>query len=164
MKTFLLSLGAAALLTLPAAGQLATTATAQPMTAAPARPAVALTPDEQLFTTLLNQVGAAIEKGDMVALGKFMAPEYVHYNPNNGSGARAEDLAYIGTWGKTGVKVLGPVRVNRYGNTAVTVATSVFSGNDGGKPSSRAIQMMIVWVLRAGNWQMAVVQSKEVPA
>ena len=164
MKTFLLSLGAAALLTLPAAGQLATTAAAQPVATSPSRPAAALSADEQLFTKLLNQVGAAVEAHDMAALGKFMAPEYVHYNPNNSSGGRAEELTEIGTWGKTGVKILGPVKVNRYGSTAVTVATSVFSGNDGGKPSSRTIQMMMVWVLRGGNWQMAVVQSKEVPA
>lgn len=92
----------------------------------------------------------------MAALGKLMAPEYVHYNPNNNSGARAEELAEIGTWGKNGVKIFSPVRVNRYGSAAVTVATAVFSGNDEGKLSSRTIQMMMVWVLRGGSWQMAV--------
>ena len=165
MKIYLLSLLALALLALPAAGQLTTVAAARPgPAAAPARPAAALSADEQLFTGLIGQVSTAVEKHDMAALGKFMAPEYVHYNPNNGSGARAEELAFIGTWGKTGVKLIGPVKVNRYGSTAVTVSTSVFTGRDEGKDFSNTVQMMIVWVLRDGAWQMAVVQSKALPA
>ena len=165
MKTYLLLLGAAALLALPAAGQSASMATARPVSAAAAaRPAAALSVDEQLFTGLIGQVGAAVEKHDMAALGKFMAPEYMHHNPNNGSSARAEELAYIGTWGKTGVKLIGPVRVNRYGSTAVTVSSSVFTGRDEGKDFSNTVQMMIVWVLRGGAWQMAVMQSKVMPA
>ena len=165
MKTYLLSLLALALLALPAAGQSTTVAAARPgPAAAPARPAAALSADEQLFTGLIGQVSTAVEKHDMAALGKFMAPEYVHYNPNNGSGARAEELAYIGTWGQTGVKLIGPVKVNRYGSTAVTVSTLVFTGRDQGKESSSTVQMMIAWVLRGGAWQMAVVQSKALPA
>ena len=170
MKTYLLLLGAAALLALPAAGQSTSMAAARPVSAAaparpaPARPAAALSADEQLFTGLIGQVSTAVEKHDMSALGKLMAPEYMHYNPNNGSGARAEELAFIGTWGKTGVKLIGPVRVNRYGSTAVTVSSSVFTGRDEGKDFSNTVQMMIVWVLRGGAWQMAVVQSKALPA
>ena len=164
MKTFLLSLGAAALLTLPAAGQLATTAAAPPATKASVRAATTLTSDEQLFTKLVEQVGAAIEKGDMTALGKYMAPEYVHYTPDNTSGGRAEGLAYVATWTDATVKLRSPVKVNRYGNTAVTVATTTFSGKVGGESFTNTIQMMIAWVLRNGQWQMAVVQSKQVPA
>ena len=162
MKTFLpLPLTALVLLTFPAAGQ----STASAAASAPsARPAASLSADEQLFTGLIGQVSTAVEKHDMAALGKFMAPEYVHYNPDNGSGARAEELAYIGTWGQTGVKLISPVKVNRYGSTAVTVSTSVFTGRDEGKESSSTVQMMIVWVLRGGAWQMAVVQSKALPA
>ena len=165
MKTYLLSLLALALLALPAAGQSTTVAAARPgPAAAPARPAAALSADEKLFTGLIGQVSTAVEKHDMAALGKFMAPEYVHYNPDNGSGARAEELAYISTWGQTGVKLIGPVKVNRSGSTAVTVSTLVFTGRDQGKESSSTVQMMIAWVLRGGVWQMAVVQSKAVPA
>ena len=162
MKTFLpLPLTALVLLTFPAAGQ----STASAAASAPsARPAASLSADEQLFTGLIGQVSTAVEKHDMAALGKFMAPEYVHHNPNNGSGARAEELAYIGTWGQTGVKLISPVKVNRYGSTAVTVSTLVFTGRDEGKESSSTVQMMIVWVLRGGAWQMAVVQSKALPA
>lgn len=162
MKTFLLSLGAAALFTLPAAGQLATTATAQPAASAPARRA--LTSDEQLFSTLVEQVGAALEKSDMTALGKYMAPEYVHYTPDNTSGGRTEELAHLSTWTGMSVKLRSPVKVNRYGNTAITVSTSTFSGTAEGHPFTSTIQMMIAWVLRNGQWQMAVVQSKPVPA
>lgn len=165
MKTYFLLLGAAALLALPAAGQSTSMAAARPVSAAAAaRPAAALSADEQLFTGLIGQVSTAVEKHDMAALGKFMAPEYVHYTPNNGSSARAEELAYIGTWGQTGVKLIGPVRVNRYGSTAVTVSSLVFTGRDQGKDFSNTVQTMIVWVLRGGAWQMAVMQSKVVPA
>lgn len=159
MQALLISLCATLSLALPVASQVATTTT---RSAAAARRA--LTPDEQLFTTLIGQVGAAIEKGDMAALGQYMAPEYIHYNPNNGSGNRTEELAYLAKWQTTTVKTTSPVKVNRYGDTAVTVATTVFSGQEGGKAFKSNIQMMIVWVLRDGHWQMAVVQSKLVPA
>ena len=163
MKTLLLSFCAAALLALPAAAQVATTAAAtRPAAGAAASPA--LTPDEQLFTALVGQVGTAIEKRDMTALGKYMAPEYVHYSPDNSSGHRTEELAYLGTWTGTSVKLRSPVKVNRYGNTAISVSTSTFSGTVEGKPFTSTIQTMIAWVLRDGQWQMAVVQSKPVPA
>jgi len=164
MKIFWLSLGALALLSWPAAGQLASTAAARPMAAAPTRPATALTADEQLFTTLIGQVSAALEKSDMSALGKYMAPEYVHYTPDNTSGGRTEELAHLGTWTGMSVKLRGPVKVNRYGNTAITVSTSTFSGTAEGHPFTSTIQMMTAWVLREGKWQMVVVQSKPVPA
>jgi hypothetical protein len=160
MKTFLLTLGAVALLTAPAAAQLATTQRATPAATTTSAP----TADEQLFTGLIQQLGVAIEKHDMTALGQLMAPEYVHYTPDNGSAARAEELAYVGTWANPTVKLKSPVKVKRYGNTAITVATSTFNGTENGKEFSSTIQMMIAWVLRDGRWQMAVVQSKPMPA
>ena len=160
MKTFAAALCVLPFLTFATAGQRAATSLPRPAALATPR---ALTPDEQLFTGLIEQLGAAVEQHNMVALGKFMAPEYVHYNPDNGSGTRAEELAFIGTWGKTRAQLVGPVRVNRYGNTAVTVSSTTwtFSGAGGAPGSVTTTQMMIVWVLRAGTWQMAVVQSKK---
>ncbi|AMR27118.1 hypothetical protein A0257_08345 [Hymenobacter psoromatis] len=163
MKTNLALFGAAALLTLSAATQPAGATPPQRPTPTPAA-SRALNPDEQLFTTLIGRVSTAIEKQDMAAFGKFLAPEYVHYNPGNGSGNRAEELAYVGSWTKTTIQPKGPVKVNRYGNTAITVSTSTFSGVADGKDFNTALQMMIAWVLRDGQWQMAVVQSKLMPA
>ncbi|TDN35786.1 nuclear transport factor 2 family protein [Hymenobacter sp. UV11] len=159
MKTYLALFGVAALFTLPIE-PLAATERPTPT------PAVsrALTPDEQLFTSLIEQVGTAIEKHDMTALGKYMASEYVHYSPDNGHASRAEELAYLAKWPTTTVKIVSPVKVNRYSNTAITVATTTFSGIEDGKAFSNTIQMMIAWVLRDGQWQMAVVQSKRMPA
>ncbi|MDJ0365588.1 nuclear transport factor 2 family protein [Hymenobacter sp. H14-R3] len=159
MKAFLLTFSALALLTTPAAAQLATTAK-RPAVVASSTP----TADEQLFTGLVEQLGTAIQKHDMAAMAGYMAPEYVHYNPSNSSGNRTEELAYLDKWGPTTVKLVGPVKVNRYGNAAVTVSTSNFSGVENGKAFSNTMQMMIAWVLRDGKWQMAVVQSKMLPA
>ncbi len=159
MKTYLALCSAAALLTLSAAARPAGTTLPPTPAAAASR---ALTPDEQLFTSLLEQVGAALSKGDMTAFGKYMAPDYVHFNPSGGSGGRAEELAYLGSWKETSMKLASPVKVMRQGNMAVTVATSTFSGVVEGKPFQNNIQMMIAWVLRDGQWQMAVVHSKEV--
>ena len=159
MKKLLFSLGTLVLLGLPTAAPLA----AATCLAAPTAPR-ALTPDEQLFTGLVEQVGAAISKGDMTALGKYMAPEYVHYTPDNSTGNRTQDLAYVGTWSATTVQLTSPVKVTRTGDMAVTVATQVFSGQFKGKPFKNTIQMMIAWVQHDGNWQMAVVQSKVLPA
>ncbi|MGI4832375.1 MAG: nuclear transport factor 2 family protein [Janthinobacterium lividum] len=159
MKTFLLTLSSLGLLTFSAAGQLATTA--QPAATTPA--SHALTTDEQLFTGLVEQLSAAISKGDMAALGRYMAPDYVHYTPDNSTGNRAADLAYVGSWSNAEVKLMSPIRVARRGDMAVTVATSTFSGVVDGQPFKSNIQMMIAWVLREGHWQMAVVQSKAMP-
>jgi ketosteroid isomerase-like protein len=160
MKKILLSLGTLALFALSMAAPLAAaTGHSASVAVAPT-----LTPDEQLFTGLIEQVGAAIGKGDMTALGKYMAPDYVHYTPDNSTGTRAQDLAYVGTWSATTVKLAGPVKVTRKGDMAVTVATSVYTGQFKGKPFKNTIQMMIAWVLRDGKWQMAVVQSKVMPA
>jgi ketosteroid isomerase-like protein len=164
MKTFLLSFGAAALLTLPAAGQSPSTTAARPASAASARPAAPLSADEQVLTRRLDEMGTAIEKHDMQAMAQLMAPEYVHHNPNNKSIARAEELAFLDTWGPTRVKRLAPVQVNRYGNTAVTVASFAFSSSFEGKTNDMTLQTMMVWVLRNGVWQIAVAQSKVLPA
>ena len=160
MKKNLFALGTLALLTLPGTRQLA--ATTRPAPASTARPA--LTADEQLFTGLIGQVSAAIEKRDMKALGQLMAPEYIHYSPDNGSGGRTEELAYVGQWVGTTVKQITPLKVTRRGDMAVTVATSTFSGEMEGKPFNSSVNMMIAWVLKDGHWQMAVVHSKVVPA
>lgn len=160
MKTLFAVLCALPVLTFTTAGQLAATVPGRPAALAATR---ALTPDEQLFAGLVEQVGAAISKGDMTALGKYMAPDYVHYTPDNTSGNRAQDLAYVGSWSATTVKLVSPVKVTRRGDMAVTVATSTFSGQFEGKPFKNTIQMMIAWVLRDGHWQMAVVQSKVIP-
>lgn len=163
MKNLLLFCGAAALLTLSASQPAAGVIKPKHPTPAPAA-SRALTPDEQLFTTLIGQVSTAVEKGDMAALGQYMTPDYVHYNPNGGSGTKAEELAYLGSWKDTSVKLVSPVKVMRQGNMAVTVTTSTFSGVAEGKPFKSNIQMMTAWMLRDGKWQMAVVQSKMMPA
>ena len=159
MKNLLLFCGAAALLTLSASQPAASAAEPRRPTPTPAA-SRALTPDEQLFTTLIGQVSTAVEKGDMAALGQYMTPDYVHYNPNGGSGTKTEELAYLSSWKDTSVKLVSPVKVVRQGNMAVTVTTSTFSGVVESKPFKNNIQMMTAWVLRDGQWQMAVVQSK----
>ena len=92
MKSFALFLSAASLLAFSAAGQVA--ARSKPAAAATHAPS----PDEQLFTSLVQGMGGAIEKHDMTALGTLMAPDYVHYNPSNSSADRTEELAYLATW------------------------------------------------------------------
>lgn len=158
MKAFVIALCALPVLAFATAHPLAATPTPVAPTATRA-----LTPDEQLFTGLIEQVGAAISKGDMTALGKYMAPDYIHYTPDNKTGTRAQDLAYVATWSSTTVKLTSPVKVTRKGDMAVTVTTSVYAGQFEGKPFKNTIQMMIAWVLRDGHWQMAVVQSKVLP-
>lgn len=152
MKKVLFALGTLALLTLPGT---------QPLAAATRR---ALTPDKQLFTGLLGQVSAAIAQNDMKALGKLMTSDYIHYAPDNSSGGRTEELAYVGKWVGTKVQPVGPLKVVRHGDMAVTVGTSTFSGHFEGKPFNNTVNMMIAWVLKDGKWQMAVVHSKVVKA
>ena len=60
---------------------------------------------------------------------------------------------------------ISPVTVNVYGPTAVTVAEVQFSGlGQAGKAFTSTLQMLAVWVQRDGRWQVAVLQSKGLPA
>jgi hypothetical protein len=124
MKAFFFALSSLGLLTFATASPLAPAA---PPTATAAATRI-LPPDEQLFTGLVEQVNAAISKGDMTALGRLMAPDYVHYTPDNQTATRAADLSYVGSWKNTSVKLVSPVKVTHRGDMAVTVATSTFSG------------------------------------
>ncbi len=163
MKTYLALFCATALVTSSAIGQLAA-ATKHPTPTPVAKARPALSPDEQLFTGLTEQLAAAIGKSDMKAMGQMMTPDYIHYTPDNHTAGRAEELAYVGKWVGTTVKLVTPLKVTRRGDMAVTVATSTFSGEFEGKPFKNSVNMMIAWVLKDGHWQMAVVHSKEVPA
>ncbi|MBO0357623.1 nuclear transport factor 2 family protein [Hymenobacter sp. BT186] len=124
----------------------------------------ALTPDEQLFTKLVGEVAAAMEKKNMQALGELMTPGYTHYNPNNGTSHKADETAFIATWPPTTIKLVGPVQVSRSGNMAVTVSQHTYSSTENGQATSRTMQHMIAWTLHNGKWQMDIVQSKEVKA
>lgn len=81
--------------------------------------------------------------------------------------SRKATLAFISSpqWPFASTALAGPVVVNRYGTTAVTVANVRFSGQEKtGKAFTSTLQMMMVWVQRDGRWQVAVIQSKELPA
>lgn len=160
MKTLLIALGALSLLPLSATSQVASTQEPPSTETASTSTSAA---DVQLFTKLTQEVTAAIENQDMDALSKLMAPEYVHYNPGGGESNKEGELDNIGTWGEVTMKADGSTSVNRYGNTAVTVGKVLHSGKDEkNKPFTNHFQTMAVWVLRDGQWQMAVVQSKGV--
>ena len=161
MKTLLIALVALSLLPLLAVSQVAST---QEPSRTETASASATDADVQLFTKLVNEVGAAIEKRDMDALGKLMTPDYIHYDPNGGTGHKDDERAFIKTWPSTTFKTVGAVEVKRSGNMAVTVSRHAYGFTEDGVKESRNIQHMVVWILREGKWQMAVVQSKEVDA
>ena len=153
MKTLFFSLGVALFFTLAVGCQETSTKQA---------PAATANDDAQLFAGLMEQVGSAIARKDTVALGRLMAPEYVHYNPNGETGHKADELAFISTWPPTTVKTGSLSSVTRLGDAAVTVSSPVFDfADEKGAPVSRKLQMMILWVLHDGNWQMSIVQSKD---
>lgn len=163
MKTILLA--AALLGTLTGSARTQRPAAMPSTTISAAATATTASPaDQALFTKLVGEVAAAIAKHDMEALGKLMTPDYTHFDPNNTTSRKADELAFISTWPPTTSSVAGPVLVNRSGNMAVTVARVVYEFNDGKTPlHKRTIEHMIAWTLNGGNWQMAVVQSKETP-
>lgn len=142
---------------------------AVPGIAQPARPTpgTASTAEVQAFTAQLTQVATAAQKRDTAALRRLFAAEYRHYAPDNEVMNRKSDLAYVGSkdWPYTAVAVASPVTVNVYGPTAVTVADVQFSGlGQAGKAFTSTLRMLAVWVQRDGRWQVAVLQSKGLPA
>ena len=121
--------------------------------------------DVELFTQLTQKISTSIENQDMEALGKLMAPEFTHYNPAGGENHKKEELEAVATWGAVTMETVGPVNVNRYGNTAVTVEKGVIRGKDkDDKPFNHHFQQMVVWVLRDGQWLITVAQTKSINA
>lgn len=109
----------------------------------------------------------AAQQRDTTALGRLFATEYRHYAPDNEVMDRKSELAYVSSkeWPYTAVAVASPVTVNVYGPTAVTVADVEFSGlGQAGKTFTSTLRMLAVWVQRDGRWQVAVLQSKGLPA
>lgn len=119
------------------------------------------TPDDQLFADITKQIVAAIEKNDMAAFGQYIAPDYLLYNADGGTANKAQTLANIGSWSKASAKLVGPIKLTRRGDMAVTVSTMTFSGQVRGQSFTNTLQMMIAWELRNGRWQMVVQQSRE---
>lgn len=163
MKTLLIALSTLLLLPLSTTSQVASTQKPPTTETASASTSAA---DVQLFTNLIQEVMTSIENQDMDALGKLMAPKYVHYNPNGGTDHKDDELAFIKTWDPTTVKLTGPAHVSRSGDMAVTVSQHayVFGFTQNEREVSRTVQHMIMWVPRDGHWQMAVVQSKDIKA
>ena len=56
------------------------------------------------------------------------------------------------------------VRVSHAGNMAVTVSQHLYSSTKDSHDKGRLVQHMIAWTLIGGKWQMAIMQSKQVPA
>ena len=101
----------------------------------------------------------AMVKGDLGALGKTYADDYVFTDPTGRVSHKAELLESF----KRGVihirsQEISDVHVNVYGDVAVEIGKLVSQATRDGKDSSGTFRFTRVWVNRDGRWQTVAFQ------
>ena len=101
----------------------------------------------------------AMVKGDLGALGKTYADDYVFTDPTGRVSHKAELLESF----RRGVihirsQEISDVHVNVYGDVAVEIGKLVSQATRDGKDSSGTFRFTRVWVNRDGRWQTVAFQ------
>ena len=122
---------------------------------------------EQELIALDRAWGEAAQRGDMAALERILAPEYVSVNPLGRTVTRAEDLADIranaGT-PSTITATFDDYTVQAHGDFAVLTHRTRQTGTENGQPVNREGRTMHAFVRRNGRWQVIYSQTTPVIA
>ena len=98
--------------------------------------------------------GEAFERGDMAALDRLMADDYILTDPLGNVRSKAESLAAIQTNELRFESTESDnVKVRVVGDTAVVTGRSTFRGRYKGWPMTGRYQYTDVLVKRSGSWQ-----------
>lgn len=134
---------------------------------APAAAQTAANRVEQELIALDRAWGEAAQRGDMAALERIMASEYVSVGADGRTTTRAEDLADIranaGT-PSTVTATFDDYTVQAHGNFAVLTHRTRQTGTENGQPVNREGRTMHAFVRRNGRWQVVYSQTTPVMA
>ena len=114
----------------------------------------ALASSEDEIRQLEREWGDAFERGDMAALDRFMADDYILTDPLGNVRGKAESLAALkANEVRFESTKSDDVRVRINGDTAVVTGRSTFKGRYKGWSMAGQYQYTDVLVKRRGSWQ-----------
>jgi ketosteroid isomerase-like protein len=115
---------------------------------------------QQELTKVENAWAEATVKGDVGALQKLYADEYIATDPMGSVYTKAQDLASLqsGEFKLTSYK-LDDLKVQSHGTVAVVTGRNTIKATYKGKPIDGTYRFTDVFVKRDGRWQAAATQA-----
>jgi ketosteroid isomerase-like protein len=120
--------------------------------------------DEQAVRQVLDEVSAAIKRGDMETLDRLWAFDYVFIPPSGAVVTKAQRLAVLKS-SDTKIEAVGrdEANIRLYEHTAVVISLTTAKGRVAGQDLDNQFRGTIVLVKRDGRWQMVSEQSSVIP-
>ena len=115
--------------------------------------------DEKAVTQLVHEWLDALVKGDLDALDRIVADDYIITN-SDGSVLGKQNLDPLIKFESATVEDL---KVRLYGETAVVTGTAAFKGSFNGRPFNSRERFTDVWLKRGGKWQVVASQQSTLP-
>jgi ketosteroid isomerase-like protein len=109
---------------------------------------------EQELHEVAEQWDRAVTENDPVAIGRFMADDWVIVGPDGSVGGKDSFLALVASGDLThNIMETCEMEVRVYGETAVTVASGVSGGHYRGEPFLLRERSSCVFVRQGGIWR-----------
>ena len=119
---------------------------------------------EETVLRLEREVGEAITRGDVAALERCFADDFVGINPVGWEITKADTLAQIGSSDYENESINNEVRrVRVYGDVAVVVARGIAKGKYRGEHADMTFLYTRIWVHRDGRWQAIAAHASRFP-
>jgi len=118
---------------------------------------------EKELTDLENRWAEAIAKGDVTALERLYADEYMAIDPAGATLTKEQDIANVksGNFKLASFKI-DELKVRVHGEVAVVTSRNTIKGTYMGKDASGAYRGTDVFVKRGGRWQVLTTQATAV--
>ena len=118
---------------------------------------------EQSIKALSEQVDQAALKGDVAAIDKLLADDYIAIRVNGATFTKADVLENFKS-GKLKYEAIeiSDMKVRVYGDTALVNATAKVKGHFGATDLSGQYRGVRVWVKRKGQWQSVSFQATRI--
>jgi ketosteroid isomerase-like protein len=119
---------------------------------------------EQELHEVAAQWDRAVTENDPVAIGRFMAGDWVIVGPDGSVGGKDTFLALVESGDLThNVMETHEMEVRVYGETAVTVASGVSGGHYRGDPFLLRERSSCVFVRQGGTWRCVLTHLSPLP-
>jgi ketosteroid isomerase-like protein len=119
---------------------------------------------EETVLRLELEVGEALTRGDVAALERYLADDFVGINPAGWEITKADTLAQICSSDYEIESIVNEVqRVRVFGDVAVVVARGIAKGKYRGQRADMTFLYTRIWVHRNGSWQAIAAHASPLP-
>jgi ketosteroid isomerase-like protein len=124
-------------------------------------------PPEDVSQTLMkleSDWAKAGLSGDVAALEKVIAADYVYTNGDGEMTGRADMISGMKSGGtKYDTFTVGDMKVHVYGDAAVVTGKATTKGKENGKPIDETVRFTDTWVKQGGQWVCVATQVTRLP-